>query len=497
MTSPEKDNTTHIRNLCEKNRWFGRTPKLFSFFSQPMVPVISVDGLWVTCSPLKLVLKPGGHGVMWKLALDQGVFPWFQKMRRDDVLVRQINNPIAGTDYGLIALLGIGCHYKKAFGFASCHRPFNMAEGMVVLVESTSSDKKEYCITNIEYTEFTKHGIPDVPEHPDSPYSLFPTNTNILFANLPSIEKIIPINPIPGKIINLKTATEMCDSKGTKTQVVAGRLESTMQNIADSFVSNSLENLHTFVTYNDRKKTISVTKRGYSSDKPLAETPQGAYFDLLHNHYTLLKNECHIDLPPQVDEQSYKEQGPAWIFHTHPSLGPIWSIIGQKIQGGTLAQNSELKLEIAELELKELHLQGSLLIEAESILGHILENTLEGKLTYSEQSGKATLIHCRVENLGIDRTAENVYWKSEIHRKEALNITLKGNGEFYAENVIFRGNYQIEVPNGHKMVASMDNGNVKFDLIPITAPTWYWKYQFEGNTIKLVKEEGRRMKEEI
>jgi len=54
----------------------------------------------------------------------------------------------------------------------------------------------------------------------------------------------------------------------------------------------------------------------------------------------------------------------------------------------------------------------------------------------------------------IDR--KNVYWKNRIERKECLKIQLNKNSEFYAKDVVFEGDFSIEVPRNTKMVAYMD-----------------------------------------
>ncbi len=72
MTSEEKNNDSQIRAICARNRWFGRAPESFKFFQQPLVPVITEEGNWALAEPLKLILKPGGHGVVWKLAEEKG-----------------------------------------------------------------------------------------------------------------------------------------------------------------------------------------------------------------------------------------------------------------------------------------------------------------------------------------------------------------------------------------------------------------------------------------
>ena len=56
-----------------------------------MVPTVTAaDGQWLAHGPLSPVLKPGGHGAIWKLASDEGVMDWFESKGREAALVRQI-----------------------------------------------------------------------------------------------------------------------------------------------------------------------------------------------------------------------------------------------------------------------------------------------------------------------------------------------------------------------------------------------------------------------
>ena len=50
----------------------------------------AADGQWLAHGPLSPVLKPGGHGAIWKLASDEGVMDWFESKGREAALVRQI-----------------------------------------------------------------------------------------------------------------------------------------------------------------------------------------------------------------------------------------------------------------------------------------------------------------------------------------------------------------------------------------------------------------------
>lgn len=494
MTSHEKNNHDRIMKICKDNGWFGRPEDCFKLFIQPLVPMVTQSGFWAVHSTMQPVLKPGGHGVIWKAALDHGVFDWMETMRRTKGLVRQINNPAAGVDHGLLALTGLGCQGDKDFGFASCSRLLNMPEGMNVLSEKKLSNEYEYCISNIEYTEFEQSGIKDFPKEPGSPYSRFPANTNILFIDLQTIKRIIERYPLPGVIINMKNKVVCWGPDGDKTLQKAGRLESTMQNIADYIVDKfprKLEkgergDLRTFITYNERRKTLSAAKQAFEDGNPLIGTPEGCYFELLQNYHDLLANYCGFSLPHLQGERAYLSRGPSFIADFHPALGVLYRIISQKIRGGHLAEGAEWVMEIAEADISNLRLQGSLLIKADAVMGKISgKNTL---VFDSANCGKCTLINVNVKNKGIDRSRDNIYWKHCISRQEALSIKLHGNAEFYAHNVTFEGEFDIEVPDGYRLTASQEGKDVVYSRDKIEESGWHWTYAFDkDNNVVLTK----------
>lgn len=480
MTSQEKDNHRQILSICEENKWFGRPQSAFHFFCQNAVPLVDIRGVWCQSESGKLLMKPGGHGVIWKMARDSGVFDAWKKAGIHKMLVRQINNPVAGTDYGLLAFCGIGYRENKAFGFASCPRQIASAEGINVLLERACGEKDiEYCLTNVEYCNFKKWGIEDKPAQEGSCYSLFPSNTNILFADMETIEQAIEELPIPGMIVNLKKIPQLIDRQ-------AARLESTMQNIADYLIDRlalqTTESLKTFITYNLRRKTISTTKRAFDAFGPSMETPEGCFYDVLQNAYNLLKTHCHFDLPSLGSVDDYLQQGPAWIFLYHPALGPLYSIIGQKLRKGILKSNSELQLDIAEIDCEELHLEGSLKITAENIMG---DRSADGQIRYSDQTGKCMLRRLKVRNRGIDKGARSCYWKNEITRHELCEIIIRGNGEFMAEDVSLQGNWRIEVDPGFRVRAVMHDKEVLILKEKIETPQWQWKYCISDGRILL------------
>ncbi|KAJ6836989.1 UTP--glucose-1-phosphate uridylyltransferase 3, chloroplastic [Iris pallida] len=287
MTSSVKNNHKHVTALCERLSWFGRGQQNFRLFEQPLVPVVAAeDGQWLITRPLSPLCKPGGHGAIWKLAYDKGIFQWFNSLGRKGATVRQVSNVVAATDLTLLALAGIGLHNQKKLGFASCQRNLGATEGINVLVEKQKLDGQwAYGLTCIEYTEFDKFGIRDAPIGLGSLQAEFPANTNVLYVDLRSAEKAGSSQDatcLPGIVLNLKKTISYVDYLGIQHSVYGGRLECTMQNIADNFLNTftsrcnkDIESeLDTFIVFNERKRVTSSAKR---KRKPTDKSLHQAY----------------------------------------------------------------------------------------------------------------------------------------------------------------------------------------------------------------------------
>lgn len=463
MTSHEKQNEQHIKALLASSAWFSRPKESFFLFSQISVPVVTKEGKWAMKSPSEFYLQPGGHGALWRMAEEKGVYTWFKGQNREAVIIRQINNPIGGIDHGVLSLMGIGQAENKAFGFASCKRVVHAKEGVLVL---SGSEK----IVNIEYTDFTQFGIEDKSD--SEGFSLFPANTNILYADLNKILPVIEENPSCGLILNMKSKV-LCHTAG---EVYGGRLESMMQSLSEKFLANTV-----FVTYNKRSKTIATTKRAFEESGPLLETPVGAFFELMKTNHELLK-ECGVQLPSFSSELEYLKNGPNLIFLYHPALGPLFEVIRQKIVGGKIAAGSQLQLEIAEIYIENLDLDGSLLIEASCIMG----DNRNSALRFSDNVGRTILKNVEVKNRGVKKGPCNDLWKGSIPGHEALRIVIQGSGEFHAENVTFNGNETIFVGDKEKVTAFIqENGKVGYRREKQEEPSWEWEYKLTQETLCL------------
>lgn len=188
--------------------------------------------------------------------------------------------------------------------------------------------------------------------------------------------------------------------------------------------------------------------------------------------------------------------------------GPLWDVISQKIQGGALFQGSELVMEVAEARMHNVSIQGSLLVCAENVVGHMqgppltvhglqfgdkgvemsaripnelarrhlssqlqtdrtqasgpdaAVTTLEGqeqgldeRMVFSSRCGRINLSNVTVTNKGIDWAhPDNLYWKHQVTRHEAVRVVLQGQSEFEARDVIISGSHTFVVPDGFRMV---------------------------------------------
>jgi hypothetical protein len=513
MTSAAKGNHARISSLIREKDFFGRGESGFRLFEQPLVPVVTVrGGAWVVSEEkeMSVALKPGGHGAIWKLMHDQGVFTWLGAKKRVGATVRQITNPMAGTDTTIFALSGVGARENKAMGFASCERHLGAAEGVNVLVERgpDAAGRYAYGVSNVEYTVLQRHGISDEPVAPGSSEARFPANTNVLYIGLEKIQKALESSPrgaFPGMLVNLSKPV-------TKDGVKGGRLETSMQNIADALEGFSKPGerlppsrwgeLPTFVLYSSRRRITSSAKKKRDVSKPpssqnLAQTPDGSFLDLLRNASDLL-DKCGVAHPAHDggDTNAYVDRGPGFIFCADPAIGPLWDVTAQKIRGGKLHDRAEVRLEIAETQWRNVEVSGSLLVTATAPLGGT--NGQKVNVFDDTKCGRARLLDVTVRNKGVDWSAKGTQaWSATLTRKECCEVTLRGNAEFDARGVKLEGDVKYDVPAGKRLELFAGPGGPAdvverwSDLASDGKPSWQWRYALgEGGMVELELEEA-------
>lgn len=460
MTSVE--NHDKVVQFCRESNWFGRPLESFLFVQQPLVPLLTEHGEWAMDAPMQPNFKASGHGTLWIQLSQAGLLESLQTMGMRKLLVRQINNPFCGLDHGLLAFVGLGLLRDKAFGFASCERKIGAPEGMNVVRNIETKEAVSYCLTNIEYTDFHKQGIEETPICEGSAYSFFPANTNILFADLSAIQKALQVNPLPGLLLNMKTKVTSEDAQGLKTTVCAGRLESTMQNIADCMTDVfskkqpvlQWDSLSSYLTYNTRRMTLSVVKNAFQEGKDPFGTPPACFYDLQGNLRDLLAEVCQMQVPVLPTLEEYLESLPPFWLQLSPRLGPLYSIIASKIMQGALAIGAHLVLELTNLWMHEVMLEGSLQI-------------------YADQMGSCLLDHVRISNCGASYPVGKQCWKGDLLLEESCMIQIEGDGVFQAKDIVLEGNLAIHVREGTCVTAYLDvEGQLYFNIEPLGANVW-------------------------
>ena len=425
MVSEKQEHFQQIKALMEEENFFNRTPSSITIALQPLCPLFNEQGVWHSEKPMQITKKPGGHGMLWKVARESG---WLQKMAdqgKKKMIVRQINNLVAGTDFTLLAFQGLGMSKDSLFGMAGCAKKLGAKEGTCVLKKV----EQGYCLTNIEYCDSRAGLLQEETEE-------MLANTNILFADTQAINAVAKIDPFPGKMLNFR----LDQSFGGEPQKLA-RLETMMQNISEHFVFSKGDKNKVFVAKGARNKTISCTKK-LSQQKALElETPEQCLNDMMEGSRELLEQFCSSTLP-------IKDPGVTnFLFSYHKALGPLYSIIGQKIGRLHLKKGAEVRLDIADIYLEKCFVQGSLLIQSAQVMGHLNS----GVRTYSDKTGSCILEDVKIVNRGAD-FSQNL-WSDSFVRDESVEIVLEGHSRFIARSVEFLGKVKIVVPDGVEMEA--------------------------------------------
>ena len=484
MTSKEKQNDQHIEAMGREANWFGHPHHAIRRMIQPLVPVIDTDGHMAVTGPLQLAMKPGGHGVVWKLAKDSGALDWLMRQGVDNAIVRQVHNPLAGLDQNLALLAGYGRAKKKTFGFLSCPSFPGLAEGMNVLDVHRDGADTVGAITNIEYTQFALLKTVGVRDG-------CPANANILFIDLHAIDGSLAKNPIPGMIVNAKTRVDVVKD-GQVTSKNGARLESCMQNIADGLASKivpeavlSPDDLGTFLLSQDRKLVKSEIKSASQPGCAQRTTPASGLYDW-NMAMRQLFSSCSIRLPQAQSFEEFLRDGPCVLLAVHPAMGPFWEVIRQKVSGGTFAKGSEVELEVAELSCTELDVQGSFRIIADVVTGPM--SGAEGRV-FTDKVGRAKLNRLTVINKGVNSREVEAVLRGTLERKECCEMRLEGFSEVVAENVTIQGDFRLVVPDGQRAILTQGpDGAVVVRFEAITSPSWTYDVQWpHGSMPQLTK----------
>lgn len=447
MTSHEKDNHHQICSLLEEKKYFGKDKKNVYFITQSQVPVVDQEGNYLFNSG-RIITKPGGHGVLWKLLTQSNFLPKLRNAGIEHLVVRQVNNPLAARSTTILQLLLEATKSNKEFGFVSCSRRVGSPEGMIVL-KYLPRDNAEY-ISNIEYTEFAKFGLEDIPDPSNRGYSKYPANINLLYIKMDALIKAMEKETIPGLLMNAK-------SSYTKDGQVLkyGRLESTMQSIADLFHTSSNSPLRSFILHMPRSECFSVTKRLSKSGLVEADTPQSAFYDDQAFIHKVLIDHCLSKVIPLPKIENLLNDGYSCLFHFAFCMNPLSLSLPRIIQQCQFNKKSFLSLSTSDVEMKECILNGGLRIEAKSI---------------DKDKVKAKLENITINNKGLNCYDDiSKLYQEGAEKGECVYIKLGINAEFYCEGVTLNGPVTWNVPDNTRVIVSEKGGRISIKRSPIKA----------------------------
>lgn len=437
MTADEKNNFNRIKTLLEEKKYFGRPKNSFIFIRQPMVPVVDSKGNWIWDDKEILALKPSGHGALWTACLKQNIYAELKKRGCEYALVRQINNPIIGVDYNLLAFMGAGVLKNKSFGFFVTKRIKGNPEGAVVYTKVKNQENEFKVVTNVEYCQL---GNEDISEE-------FPANTNLLFANLNDILHAVEKVPYPGTLLNFKS----------NQQNPTARLELTMQNIAEGFLDPMLDCLQehqsVFLVMQERSKAISTIKKLKNDLKEQNETPLKAFYDYHRMTEQMLIKNCFSKVPKEIENFEEFIKNPNFFFFYHKMLGPLFDEIAKKIQYLVIKQHAYIDIQLAECKLNEVTIEGALIIESSESIEQIPQ----------QLQPCCFLENVTVNNLGVDLLKWSPFLQKGTSFQEVLKITLSKNSRFFAKNRVFTANKTYVVPENY--VFSIDGEQESLTLI--------------------------------
>jgi hypothetical protein len=457
MTSDEKDNHRQIQKLIEKDHYFFRSKDDFILFKQPSVPVVDHLGLWQLSENKELILKPAGHGAIWKVCANQAIFDRLIQKGFEKAVVRQINNPLTSTDQNILGLIGYGCQMQKSFGFFATRRKPGAPEGSIVTKIVEEGDAKGKVITNVEYCEVENSGLT----------TSYPANTNLLFVDLNKIKEVVKKMPYPGALLNFKSSPH-------------ARVELTMQNIAEAFIDPNKDPMvahqDTFVVMQEREKAISVIKRLPKQGGDFCETPQRAFYDLWKVKYDLLV-ECGFQLPEYIEFTNEFLKNPPFLFSYSKALGPLHEVIVQKLKGGTIHAHSRVDLEVVECFVEDLTVDGSLEVKTSYSCGYLVDN----KLRFSSDVAKCVISGLTIKNQGINWGNFDPLFPDKIVSTESCEIVIERNALLFIKDCELIGNVSIHVKEN---TALLIEGNKRTE-IPISSipPLFEFNLQEDGKII--------------
>lgn len=196
MASPL--NIEALEEHARSHNWYGLAPGQLAFFTQGMLPLLTVDGNWFLERPGSIAMGPDGNGGVFVHLQKSGILKRWKELGIEAVTVLPIDNPLAlPFDEHLI-----GCHYKHdADAAVKCIERIDPEEKIGVFA------KHKDRLHVIEYSEMSSEGKKATDP---SGQLLWPyANINLFSFSLSFIERILHVS-LPWHIAHKKAVSWQC-----------------------------------------------------------------------------------------------------------------------------------------------------------------------------------------------------------------------------------------------------------------------------------------------
>eukprot|EP00566_Odontella_aurita_P007124 CAMPEP_0113539968 /NCGR_PEP_ID=MMETSP0015_2-20120614/8219_1 /TAXON_ID=2838 /ORGANISM="Odontella" /LENGTH=741 /DNA_ID=CAMNT_0000439719 /DNA_START=323 /DNA_END=2548 /DNA_ORIENTATION=- /assembly_acc=CAM_ASM_000160 len=391
MTSGDTDAAT--RRLLSDNDNFGMDDDQISIVCQDKVPALMNTNAALSLDPSKdrwnVETKPHGHGDVHHLLLREGhIDRWTEDGKRHVVFLQDTNALIVNS-----VLPTLGVSIAKGFHMNSICIPrlAGEAAGAIARLEHKTDPEKSLVI-NVEYnqldpllkTQGDRKG--DVPD-PATGYSPFPGNSNILILEMDAYAKTLR-GEDEGVVVEFVNPKYKDDTRTEFKKPT--RLECMMQDIPKLFQKEMGSEANIGFTNFDRWFSFSPAKNSLESgvDAVLGGsnapgTMSSAESDKYVQNQRKLKF-AGMDVAVTEEDDLVPVAGipvtPGPRIILCPGFAITQEEITNKIEGGRITDRSSLVLEGEGLVVKNLDLDGALVVRT----GHDCEVEVDGLVVRNE-----------------------------------------------------------------------------------------------------------------
>ena len=420
MTSGDTDAMT--RQLLKDNNDFGMEPGQISIVCQDKVPALkdsnaglSLKGRW------EIETKPHGHGDVHHLLLKNGfVDQWLNQGRKHVIFLQDTNALVINA---VLPALGVSIHKGFHMNSICIPRLPEEAAGAITRLEHKTDASKSLTI-NVEYNQLdpllksTPPFTGDVAD-PATGYSPYPGNANNLVFELKSYAKTLKgedegvvlefVNP------KYKDGSRTQFKKPTRLECMMQDFPTLMQKELGSTANIGFTMFDRWYTFSPAKNAFEAGVDHVSKGGKAPGTMCSAESDKYISNQKKLKL-AGVDLVvTETEDQKVNLAGipitPGPRIILCPAFAITKSEIMSKISGGTITQRSSLVLEGEELYVRNIDLDGALVIRA----AHGCHVTVDGLKVENEGWEFVKIPH----DADLDKIPESVHIRGYTIKRNA------------------------------------------------------------------------------